>query len=684
MAVFRAIGEALHYVCLSIAAWIGIGACSACDNLRATLVATIEQLNIARKACDDLRLANNNLRVECATTGRMMHDVFRKLIMTSNYADEMREDSMRVEGELLRQEPELIRLRKELNGMGSQIKALRAMDEANPVHASDSEAWQRCRRLEEGREVLQRKLDTANAKNAELFYQNEEMSRKLRLAKKDADSTAALTQAKEDIEWYEAETIKQQESIFELRRLLGLSREAKREMRESLKLEIQRLREDRDTTIETLQCEHEEQLAAFVDQVNETYRRKFAEWKKNKMEAVERARSYSALENEDRIHEAVMERLEVRRLESVGQITKWENQWKEKVAVLKKENRSLRSEMLEMRDFMDAEIEQAVVHRLSSESGLERTKLVKELQGKIKAIESQLKDEQRLYQERLQEAVIEGWRLSSDEKIQKLLEVFDQMKEDLNVSQQNQDVLMEQVVAIRKIEVDAYRAHDDAAKLRQVVAENDKQIEQQKGEIERLSADLSVLRPALEKVVAAQDATMEANERHQQDLKMARNQVATLVDQVSELEDHVESLRMAGEEAQKMHKMLLDAEKRKTREAVAALNATQAMSLPIQEEQMSDVSSDESSDGNDIMTQRTSLARGPTDPLRDARRALGPDQVRLRFAKSDMGRDLSIYRFYIVEMWEQSASKAQERNGGETLLENREKEYDIATLKSGG
>ena len=55
-----------------------------------------------------------------------------------------------------------------------------------------------------------------------------------------------------------------------------------------------------------------------------------------------------------------------------------------------------------------------------------------------------------------------------------------------------------------------------------------------------------------------------------------------------------------------MHKMLLDAEKRKTREAVAALNATQAMSLPIQEEQMSDVSSDESSDGNDIMTQRVS------------------------------------------------------------------------------
>ena len=33
MAVFRVIGEALHYVCLTIAAWIGIGACSACGQL---------------------------------------------------------------------------------------------------------------------------------------------------------------------------------------------------------------------------------------------------------------------------------------------------------------------------------------------------------------------------------------------------------------------------------------------------------------------------------------------------------------------------------------------------------------------------------------------------------------------------------------------------------------------------
>lgn len=583
------------------------------DNLRATLVSTIEQLNIARKTCDDLQVANARLKAESTSTGKLMHEVFRKLLKTSDYADAMPDDAVRVESQLLQQEPQLSRLRKELNGFAAQIKAFKAMDARTPSDDSESAIWQRCRQLEEGQGVLQRQLETANARNADLQSQNNKLSRQLQLANYDDSAADALAKAKEDIEWYEGKTIQQQEKIFDLRHVLGLARTAKREMRAAYKVELHRMREDYDASIEALQSEHNAQLAAFVDEVNASYREKFAEWKKSKREAVEAAVAAAKLqydlEKEDSIHETVMERLEERRRETLENLSKREKEWKDKIAEVKMENKVLLFELEDLREFMDTEIEKTVAKRLSAKGERTQQELVKELRERIDEVECQRREDQRVYQDRLQEAVIEGWRLSSEEKVQELLEAFDQMKEDLEACQQSRDALMDQVLAYQKTEEQASEAIEDAAELRQIVAENDKQIEEQEEQIRTLAKELTTLRPAHEKVLAAQDAAMEANIKHQRDLQMARNQVDTLVDQVSALEDHIESLRMARSEADKMHKMLLEAETQKTREALGALDATRDMLSPIQEEQLSevlDVSSEETSEGNDTITQRVS------------------------------------------------------------------------------
>lgn len=105
---------------------------------------------------------------------------------------------------------------------------------------------------------------------------------------------------------------------------------------------------------------------------------------------------------------------------------------------------------------------------------------------------------------------------------------------------------------------------------------------------------------------------MEANLKHQRDLQMARNQVDTLVDQVTELEEDLHMARICLKDAEQVNQRRLEGEREKTEEAIAALNAAQhslhTLSR-IREEDDTVESSDEELNGSVPVPQQVSDSR---------------------------------------------------------------------------
>jgi uncharacterized coiled-coil DUF342 family protein len=557
----------------------------------------MEQLRIIRQTCDDLECANGKLRAEWAKDKALMKSVFDKLMGTANYADSLEREWIHMEGLLERQEPQIIAFRQELDRLKAEILRLKEENSASDgsgTKGTTGNVQRQLRRLEKSQVIMQRRLLLANARNEDLIRQNNELARKVQLAKLEQKAEEELAKAKEEIEWYEGKTIHQQEKIFELGRLLGFSQAANRDLREAHRIEMERLQEQFSAQLESLNEAHERKITETEETAFAFHHSKLQEWDEREKWLLGNAKRQADLHAEERVHETVMARQEacMRKLgaESLEKERKWRNQLNE----LKQQNDELNSQLAELQDFINEQVEEGVAKRLDIERAAERPEIIKELEGRIADLQAQFEQEREDHREQMKAAIAQGWQLSSDTKAQELMEEIDQLEETLQQAEDDRDELFNELEQCRQ------SAEDKA-----------KEAEEQKEEIKDLKMELAqlcrahgflrdshdALRKAHDSVIDAQEAAMEANAKLQSDLQTARNQVDELVDQNEELEEDLQSLRIARNEADKMHKYLLEAERKKNRELVTIVNTARNSSYnlsPIREEEAEEESSEES------------------------------------------------------------------------------------------
>lgn len=458
--------------------------------LRGSLTSTMNQLCVERRKCGDLEAANTNLKADLSKTQKTMQGVFRKLLQTSDNAAIMH-DSVAELGEiLLLQEPRILDLRQELNGMGAQVRALRNENTSLQQPLPDTELARQYRRLEKNHAIVQRRLLTADARNTDLLQQNSETARKLQLADQEAKASEELTKAKADIEWYEGQTLEQQERIFDIQCQLGQSKAANRDLRAAHRLKIQRLTDECNARIDAWDQDFEDHLIEIQGEINVSHRDQAVKLEEHVAKAVAAARLRFKIDEEERIHEAVAERIMKAQAITLSDLKARDKEWKGRLAEVKKQNQALTDELAEIRAFMDEQVEEPVTQRLSTQCVPEQTALVQVLEDTITSLEAVRAKDQQDYEERIMAAIAEGWQMSSDEKFKEMLDDRNRMEKAMEQAKMERD---EVVDCLQNAETEADEALQELALMRELAGLKVDEAEEQKEEIVQLKEELQGL-----------------------------------------------------------------------------------------------------------------------------------------------------------------------------------------------
>lgn len=503
-----------------------------------------------------------------------------------------------MEGLLEQQEPQIIAFRQQIDGLKAEILRLKEensdLQEGSKTKEATSDVRRQLRRLEKSQVIMQRRLLLADARNEELLREKNELTRKVQLTKLEQKAEEELAKAKEEIEWYEGKTIHQQEKIFELGRLLGFSQAANRDLREAHRIEMERLQEQFSAQLESLNEAHGRKITETEETTFAFHHSKLQEWDEREKWLLGNAKRQADLDAEDRVHETVAARLETCMKKIGAEILEKERKWREQMNELKRQNGELNSQLAELQNFIDEQVEDRVAERLNIERAPEPSERVNELEGRIADLQAQFEEEREDHREQMKAAIAHGWQLSSDAKAQELMEEIDHLEENLQRAEGERDDLFNELEQCRQSAEDTV---NEAAEQKEEIAE----LKREFAMLCRAQGDLRTrydeLRQTHSSVVDAQKAAMEANAKHQSDLQMARNQVETLVDQVEELEEDLQSLRIARKEADRVHKYQLDVERQKNQDLITAANTARnsAYNLsPIREEEDVEEGSEES------------------------------------------------------------------------------------------
>lgn len=397
--------------------------------------------------------------------------------------------------------------------------------------------------LEQAKTSIEERLLTSEARSADLLSQTRGLSKdKTKLEKE-------LASAKEDVDWYETQTLAQQDTIHRLRRDLGLARTSERQSRDgaiSQGNDLQCLREEFQTKFETLKADYEKNLAALEEQKDAEIREldEMHEERYSNCEEATRMKMQQVKQMIDSNDTAVEEALE-RQMEQVyEQLHARDEQWMERiqelqasneelcqqleaVEQLQTSNEELRQELGEVQEFFDKMVEEEVVKRLREEGACPAAEsdVVTNLEQHIYELEAQLEAERQEHQDRLTAAIQEGWQMTSDEKVTEILEEHNRIQ-----------ALLEEACAERDALAEEQHKYQEYCAI-------------QLDNFEECQQKLAELQEAYDKVLAAQDATLEANHEHRRNLEMAR-QVEILVDQVFDLEEELKVAKAAQEEAE--------------------------------------------------------------------------------------------------------------------------------------
>lgn len=202
----------------------------------------------------------------------------------------------------------------------------------------------------------------------------------------------------------------------------------------------------------------------------------------------------------------------------------------QKITRLKAANGDLRRRFEDLQNGFGEQVEREIAKRFSDQPLHPSTdsSVLAKLKQQAHGLERQLISERDQHQDRLTAAIQEGWAMSSDEKVTAILE--------------DRDRIAAQCLEIRH-ERDCLLAEQD--KYEQYYAA-------QADRIKECEAEILGIQQAHDKVLAAQDATLAANNEHKRNLDKAHEQVASLVDQVFELEDELKAIKAARQETQRM------------------------------------------------------------------------------------------------------------------------------------
>lgn len=552
-----------------------------------------EQKDAAERDFSFLRNRYDCLLQHCKTKG----DCWRFLL--SQYAG--------LEKRYLAQEDVLFAAEQQSLRYQSQIKELRAKQEAlldrigqeisrsgrtgNLVLERDSLIRQlklellkrdeQLRNLEQAQKKVDEHRSTLDANKSD------PASQMRKLVKEKTKLEKELVSAKKDVDWYETQSIQQQDLIRRVRRHLGVAQELERVLRKensvlhrknsilqgenNILLEenatirgdmhrlgdaVQRTQEDYREDLETVKTYYKEKLAAAQvahDAVVATYRQEQEDMAEDARKRHQQYKESLALTKERFMEEdwprlkatAVMEARDIWD-EEIDELcaqrdAEWENDFRTTQAALRREvthlkalNEDLQRQREEDRRYFDKRVEGEILKRLSTQGQLQgplaskESRVVSELEQRVCDLEIQMETERQEHQDRLTAAVQEGWQMTDDEKVAAVLEDREQIEADYLKVCQERDRLVEE-----QEEYQEYCAiHLD--------------------KFEECQAKLVHLQQAHGKVLAAQDAALAANNEHKRSLEMAYKQLENLVDQVFELEEELKVMKVAQEEAKKV------------------------------------------------------------------------------------------------------------------------------------
>jgi chromosome segregation ATPase len=391
-----------------------------------------------------------------------------------------------------------------------------------------------------------------------------------------------LVSAKKDVDWYETQSIQQQDLIRRVRRDLGVAQDLERVLRKensvlqrknsilqeenTILLEenatirgdmqrlgdaVQRTQEDYREDLETIKTYYKQKLAAAQvahGAVVASYRQEQEDLAEDARKRHQQYKESLALTTqrfmeEDRplIEAAAVMAARDKWKGEIEQLcaqrdAEWENDFQTTQAALLQERTHLQSSIEDLRRkrnedqrSFDKRVEKEVVKRLAGQrpAASIEPRVIAELEQRVYDLEIQLETERQEYQDRLTAAVQEGWMMG-DEKVAAVLEDRDQIEADyLKVCEERDRLVQEQ---------GEYREY--------CAIYLDK--------FEEYQVKLVDLQRAHDKVLAAQDATLAVNNDHKRNLERANEQVETLVDQVFELEEELKVVKAAQEEAKKV------------------------------------------------------------------------------------------------------------------------------------